>query len=214
MENLNNVNTYNYQASPGLGIIFPAKTFFLETQKFYYIISPARFDEREIKRLKEIKKQIIVIAPNNFHNIGLAPLKENIIAAKFFGPKRSAVQSKVELEKTTNLPKDDELEAIFIKGNKSLSETVFIHRPSKSLIVTDLLFNMHNKTNLTSTLLFKMYGTYKKLGQSVVLRLTAHDKKEFLKSIKDLTKLDFENVLLNHGEHISKKEFDKFVLSL
>jgi hypothetical protein len=209
-----NIIEYNYDASPGFGINFKAKSFLCETSKFLYIISPARFDAEMIKKIKFYSKEIIVIAPNNFHNIGLSLMRKHFPSAKIYGPKRSAKQSGIKLLNIKDLPEDSDFKGILIEGNKSLSETVFIHAPTKRLIVTDILFNMHNEMNLTSTILFKLYGTYKKLGQSILLRLTANDKNLFIKSLKSLVELEFEKVLLNHGDHISKEEFKKFILNL
>jgi hypothetical protein len=141
-------------------------------------------------------------------------MKESFPNAKFYGPKRSAKQSGVELINTKNLPNDPEFKAILIEGNKSMSESVFIHNPSDSLIVTDIIFNMHHKMNLASTLLFKCYGTYKKVGQSIAIKMTADNKKILIKSLQKLTELNFKNVLLNHGDHLSKENFDEFIFSL
>jgi hypothetical protein len=208
-----NIIEYKYDASPGLRIEFKAKSFICETSSYLYIISPAKFDEVTFNKIKSFSKDIIIIAPNNFHNIGLSFMKEKFPDAKFYGPKRSAKQSGMDLLNTRYLPEDSQFTAVFLEGNQTLSESVFIHTPSKSLIVTDIVFNMHHKMNLISTLVFKAYGTYKRLGQSFVLKLTADDKPLFRKQLRELTKLDFEKVLLNHGNHISRDEFNKFILS-
>lgn len=208
------IKEYSYDAAPVKGLNFKAKSFIVKTQDYVYIISPAKFDEKTIDSLREYALPLIFIAPTNFHNNGLATMKELFPNAQFFGPKRSANQSGVKLQKTQDLPLDPEFKAIYIEGNKSLAETVFLHGPSESLIVTDILFNMKHKVNLLARFVFKVYGTYHKLAQSKLVMITANDKELFRKSLHDLTKLNFKKVLLNHGDHISKDQFDEVMLNL
>lgn len=199
-----------YSANAGLGVIFPAKTFIINGAQSVYIISPCDLELSITKELNSLGKKLYIIAPNNFHNLHLATMQMAIPKAEFFGPKRSAEQSGVELSNTKNLTQED-IKTVFIKGNNTISETVFFHLSSKTLIITDLLFNMHHKMNISTKLAMKLAGTYQKLGMSRALKMSIKDKVAFKKSLLSLLELPFERVIPNHGMEISKEDFTRFV---
>ena len=76
------------------------------------------------------------------------PLRKKFPEAKFYASKRSAKQSEMDLLNTRDRSWDSKFTAVFLEGNKALSESVFIHNPSQSLIVKDIVINMHNRMNL------------------------------------------------------------------
>jgi hypothetical protein len=214
MEFLNNFLTINYNANAGLGIIFPTKTTIINTTKAVIVISPCELSEDIVLFLESTKKNFIFIAPNNFHNLHLKACYNLFPDAKFYGPKRSANQSGVELTKIDNKLKIEGLETHYIQGHKLLSETCFYHSETKNLIVTDLLFNMKHKMNFASKLMFTLVGTYQKLGMSKALRMKIDDKKVFKESILKLLEYPFEKVVLSHGNSISRKEFELAINNL
>lgn len=202
-----------YKAHAGFGIIFPAKTFLAETESQIYIISPGPLNEDVMSKLSKTSKKINFIAPNNVHNMYLKQAKENFPKANFYGPKRSQKQSGVELLPTKSLPQDD-IETIFIGGNKAISETCFFLKTTKELILTDLIFNMHHKMNFPTKMAMKMAGTYQRLGTSRLFLSAINDKEAFKRSLKKLLSLDPEKVYVNHGEALTKEQFENHVKKL
>jgi spore germination protein YaaH len=213
MELLNNLQIVNYDANAGFGVIFPAKTIIVNAKNAIYIISPCDLELPIIKELNSSEKQIYIIAPNNFHNLHLATMQMALPKAMFYGPKRSADQSGVELANTKDLPQND-LKTTFIQGNNTISETCFYHEESESLIVTDLMFNLKHKMNIPTRLAMTFAGTYKKLGTSRALKMTIKDKKKFKSSIESLLAYPFKNVILTHGKNLSRSEFETYIKTL
>lgn len=207
----NDLCILHYKANAGAGVIFPAKTIIVRGEKNIYIISPKDLNKEECKFLVDSNKNLIFISPNNVHNIHLKTMKDKFPNAEFYGPKRSAKQSGVNLEKTSNLKAHNELIPIFIDGCKTLSETCFYHEQSKTLIATDLLFNMHHKMNFASRMAFIMAGAYHKLNMSRLIRVSRNDKKAFRNSLEKLLESPFENMILNHGESITRAEFENWL---
>lgn len=207
----NNLCILHYKANAGGGVIFTAKTIVVDGSESLYIISPKNFNDEECKFLKSTPKNLIFISPNNVHNIHLKKMNEKFPTAKFYGPKRSAKQSGVDLDKTSSLNSSEELIPIFIEGCKTLSETCFYHDLSKTMIATDLLFNMKHEMNLASRMAFTMAGAYHKLNMSRLIRISRNDKKAFKVSIEKLLDYPFETMILNHGENISRSDFEKWL---
>jgi len=207
----NGVSIYPYVANTGLGIKFTAKSVLLKTDKQLIIISPANFDEEMINSIKESKLEKVFIAPNNFHNLNIKKMKETFPDAQFFGPKRSEQQSGVKLTRNRELNISNEITPIMIDGNFKLNETCFYHAPSESLVITDLLFNMHHKMNFSTKLALTCAGAYHKLGMSRFLQMTINDKEKFKTSLNSLFDYPFKRVILNHGENITREELKNFI---
>ena len=206
----NQFTIINYEACAGLGVIFPAKSFIYEGESCVFIISPSRFSEKMIKSLSSLKKQLIFISPNNFHNLHLKTMKEIFPDAKFFGPKRSSKQSGVELLKMEEF-QYDEMISIKIEGNKALSESLFFIPSEKVLIATDLFFNMYHKMNIATSLAMIFAGTFKKLGTSRMIKLSTKDKSAFKESCLKTFEYPFEKVIPSHGDALSREEFKDYL---
>jgi len=203
----------NYNAKAGPGFEFPSKTFILEDKDQILIISPSLLDDETMAFLKQSNKKVSFIAPNNFHNIYLSSMQILFPEAMFYGPKRSAKQSGVKLLPTSELHTNDFV-LIEINGCDILSETCFFHKPTKTLYVADLFFNMHHKMNLPMKLMMKFVGGYHQLNTSRTVRMGIKDKKQFLKSIEQLLTLDVEKAIPCHGDEIDKDQFTNWANSL
>ncbi len=201
---------FNYQAKAGFGVIFPTKTFVIEVNDKTLIISPSQIiaEDKSFRDLKH--KDLIFIAPNNFHHMHLKTMKDIFPQAKFYGPKRSSRVSGVNLEDLNNL-KLKEIKIIKLKGLKNLSESVFYLKQEKILIVTDLIFNMHHHMNLPTKLAMKLAGTYHKMGTSRLVLHSIKDKSIFKETLKELRELDVKEVIPSHGESISQETFHKWI---
>ncbi len=207
MEFENGVFTQKYDVKVGPGVVFPAKTTVIETVENLYIISPGPLKDR-LEAISNVQKRIHFIAPNNFHHFFLPKMKEVFPEAKFYGNKRVERISKIDLHPIVEL---NELEFQKILGNELLGEYVFFHNDSKSLIVTDLIFNFRHKMNLPTKLTTFLAGTNKGLAISRVLKMTTDDRFLMRKSIEKLLQFPFEKVIINHGEDITRADFEQIV---
>ena len=98
-----------------------------------------------------------------------------------------------------------------ILGNELLGEYVFYHNESESLVVTDLLFNFQHKMNLGTKLATILAGTNKGLAISRVLKMTTDDRFLMRKSVEGLLQFPFKKVVVNHGEDVTRAEFEQIV---
>jgi len=96
-----------------------------------------------------------------------------------------------------------ELEAIELMGVPSMRETVFFHRPSRTLIVADLVFNFPYNEPLWSELMLKAaVGSKHYPGMSRAFKLAIKDQAAFQQSISQMMAWDFDRVIVGHGEVI------------
>ncbi len=204
------IEIIDYIANTGFGVQFPAKTILIEDDVNHFIISPCELPQETIETLMNSNKHIIFISPNNFHNLHINKMKNLFPKAFFYGPKRSAKQSGVELKSLKDL-KSEDVEFIYLKGNNTLAETCFYHKPTETLIVTDLFFNMKHKMNLPTKLAMLIAGTYQKPATSRIIKFTTKDKPALKSSLSYLASLPILKVIPSHGDAIGKDEFIKLI---
>ena len=165
------------------------------------LISPGSKNQRE-QYLKEWNITDI-IAPNLFHTAGIKKAYEQYPKANLWGP--MGVEKKQPELPWNNIffqtpwPFEEQLPCLLIGGMPSFNECVFIHVPTKTLIVTDLCFNLKNIEGFGARIILTMFGTYNNFGISRFFSTYIRDKKTFKASIEKLFSYDFENIIVGHG---------------
>ena len=89
--------------------------------------------------------------------------------------------------------------AILPRGIKVANETVFCHRPSRTLILTDIAFNFGQNDSLSIRLAAQVLGSYQKLQPSLLEKLGTRDKAAVEASIRQVLVWDFDRVIPGHG---------------
>ncbi len=150
-----------------------------------------------------------IVAPNDFHTAGIKKAKQHYPAALAWGSEGSASKMP-DLAWNRVLGKDpwpyeEVLALIPLGGMPRVNECVFVHRASKSLIVTDLCFNQTNVEGLGAKLILSLMGTYNKLGISRFFASFIKDKVAFSASIAKLMTHDFDNIIVSHGDNVYGK---------
>jgi len=98
----------------------------------------------------------------------------------------------------------DELEVLRLEGIPSMREHLVFHRPSRTLIVADLLFNFGPDTPAwTRFLVLCAVGSKHHPGMSRPFRMAVKDKAVFQRSVEALSKWDFDRIIVGHGEIIA-----------
>jgi hypothetical protein len=106
----------------------------------------------------------------------------------------------------------DEVRLIAIEGAPKLSEIALFHRPSKTLVLADLLFNLPPTASRWSRFFLRVMSGIKKYpGMSRLLNFCIRDREAFQNSIRQLAALDFERIVVAHGDPIEIDAKDKFL---
>jgi hypothetical protein len=107
------------------------------------------------------------------------------------------------------------VEILPIHGTPKFNEVVFYFKPQKTLIVTDLVFNLQKPLPFLHSLPFRTMGTYRKTNVSRLLKFLTKDRSGVSHSLKQVLQLDFNRLIMAHGEVISenaKPIFEKITL--
>ena len=81
-----------------------------------------------------------------------------------------------------------------------LHEVVLLHRPSRTLVVTDLCFNVHRSSSRIARLFFRANGMWRRFGPSRMVRRLVSDRAAFRRSIEQILQWDFERIVPGHGD--------------
>ena len=188
-----------------MGFHFPCRMTVIRLENDQLLLhSPISVNDNlaaELKKLGEVK---YLIAPNTFHHLFLADVMARYPEAILYGApglekKRKDLNFHHQLGEAAS-PWTQILNQKLIEGMPAFNEFVFFHKPGRTLIVTDFMFNIKQPRNLQSGLLYLMAGTYKKPGQSRLFRMMARDKAATGASVRAILKWDIQRVVMAHGQ--------------
>jgi len=149
-----------------------------------------------------------IVEPNCFHHVHLDtaaarwPAAERLVPA---GLAKKLKRSDLEGLRTPEAlegASNGALELLRIDGAEKMSEWVILHRPTRSLIVCDLVFNMYRTRGWLSPVLFRMVGAWKRCAQSRLWRSLTDDRAAAGRSVQGLLALNFDRLIMAHGNVI------------
>ena len=146
-----------------------------------------------------------LIAPNAMHHLYLG---ENIRAfpqaTVYVSP---TLPAKIKGAFTYNILSDeppvlwhDELAQHLIGGMPKLQETAFLHRASRTLILTDLAFNIQQSDSWFTRFFMRLNGAYGHFGPSRIFRTLVKDRAALRSSLNRMQEWDFDRITVTHGE--------------
>lgn len=170
-----------------------------------WLWSPVPIDDALAAAITELGPVAHIVAPNAFHHLQFRSAAERFGDAKrWLTPALAKKRPTLEHDEllTGEAPEvwADTLDQLLVGGIPKVDEAVFCHRPSKTLIVTDLIFNILEYQGWMSGLVYRMAGTHKKCAQSRLLRSGVRDRKAAGDSVRAMMKWDFDRVVMAHGE--------------
>jgi hypothetical protein len=85
-----------------------------------------------------------------------------------------------------------------------LEESALVHRPSRTLVVADLVANVGRPTHRWTATYTKLAGFYDQVAISRVLRWTSfQDKKSARRCVDEVLAHPFERLVVGHGESVA-----------
>jgi hypothetical protein len=95
-----------------------------------------------------------------------------------------------------------EVEVLRIEGMPQVEEHVFLHVPSRTLIVADLVFNFAPATGWTSFMRRALMGVKEHPDAARLYPLQVKDREAYDRSIRQLFAWDFDNIITGHREPV------------
>lgn len=193
---------------PG-GMRFPARMSALPlADRKLALVSPGPIDGALAARLEEHGEVTLLIAPNLLHYMHLTKAAERFPAARVLAPaglskKLPGLRIDGTLEHDVPALLSDSVDVLKFEGAPALEEFVFFHRSQRTLVVTDLVFNIQRPQGVMLNLLLALVGCRGRLAQSRALRFMIRDRSAARASIERILKFDFETLVVAHGEVVT-----------
>lgn len=161
---------------------------------------------REVKALGPVA---YLVAPNRLHHLFVGDWQRACPdASTYVAPGLDT--KRADLAITGVLAEEPEpgwkgaVDQVLLGGFPFSNEVVFFHRPSATLIATDLAFNIGASSPPLTRLVFRVGGAYGRLSPTLLERILVRDGAAFRQSLERILAWPFERIVVAHGE-VSEK---------
>ncbi len=172
-----------------------------------WLYSPGPIDDRTAEQLESLGPVQYLIAPNRFHHLHLPAAaarfpEADVLGAPGLEDKRKDVTFAGSLGFAS--PWAGELQPIPIDGMPAFNEVAFCHRPSGSLLVADLLFNLQQRQGLIPSMYFRLTGVHRRVAMSRMFRFAIRDRAACAASCLRLLRHPFDRLIPCHGDVVEE----------
>ena len=189
-------------------IMLPVRSILIDVEGQSILHSPgSRLTSDDFGKMKKVNH---LIAPSFFHTAGIEMALSHFPDATLWLPQvafeklQASIPEKINKANVCIFEKSDwtfkdSLPRIQLEGIPKISENVFFHLESKSLIVSDLCFNLLGIHGIAPKIIFGMFGTYDQFAVSRFFMSYVKNKNLFQKSLDQIFQWDFEKIIMGHG---------------
>jgi hypothetical protein len=180
-----------------------------------FVHSPIALDTVR-EALDRIGEVAYAIAPNFIHHLFMAPFLDAYPTAQLFvSPK--LVSKRGDLDPQGVLgdepPEDtwgDTIDQLVVRGSRLMDEVVFLHRPSRTLILCDLCQCMHADAPWLWRQVGRLIGIYQRYGPPIDMKVSFRDREALRSFVEPVLDWDFDRIVLSHGNLVERGGKDVF----
>ncbi len=168
--------------------------------------SPVAWNAELEAELRVLGDPRYFVAPSRFHDLFWASWSEKMRGSRFYGVPgmRRRFSFMETLAEGGKDPWGSELERVSLAGMPWANENVFLHSPSRTLIVADMLFNLGEPGPALSRIMMRVFGISAHAGTSRFYRFAIRDRPAFWESLRQVMDLEFDRIIVGHGENVSR----------
>lgn len=172
-----------------------------------WLHSPVAYSAALAAALAPLGRVAHIVAPNAVHDTYLEGWLAAYPQARFHGA-RGFAKFRPDLKFTDTLgdTPDPAWAATFdqhlLRGIPRLNEVAFLHRASRTLILTDLVFNLGPDMPFLSRLLLKVNDCDCKFGVSRLFKTVIKDRAALRRSVDHVLAWEFDAIVVSHGANI------------
>jgi len=184
------------------------------------VISPIDPTAQFVQELSALGKVRYIVAPNGMHHLHVNKFSAHFPEAEIWGPidlhdKRKDIRFHGTLDADETMPWDSFVEMRSIKARAPLfEEFVFFHRKSRSVILTDLMFNFHHFDNWFMVLIAKLNGGYNRLAMTRLGKMYFNNLESLKAGTRQILEWQPENLIVAHGDVIQGGAAAKLVTAI
>jgi hypothetical protein len=167
------------------------------------IHSTAPFSPLDVQAISALGRPRWLVDAMLLHDTFAKDAKAAFPELPLLGPEGFAEAAKVPAQPLLPAPSEwaGEVEVLALQGMPKLEEHVFFHRPSRTLIVADFVFNFDYRGNAWERF-FRRWaiGLKHQPGMTRVFRMFIQDRAAFKASLATMLEWDFQRVICGHKE--------------
>jgi len=170
-----------------------------------WLCSPIQIDPALAGELAALGEVQDIVAPNRFHRRFATAAKQRYPGARLWAaPGLAQKKPEIPFDGTLSEKTDwgNELQSLFLAGAPAWSEHVFFHRPSRTLICTDLLFNIRGESHRLTRFFYRLFGMWQRFGPNRLWRWLPKDRAALAASIERMLAWNIHRVVMAHGDPI------------
>jgi hypothetical protein len=173
-----------------------------------FVHSPVHLDDEVRATLDRIGPVRHVVAPNRYHHLYAADYSQSYREAKLYAApgletKRRDLHFDAILSDEAPEAWRGQIDQLVFRGFPPLNETVFFHRPSRTVLFTDLLFNLTHTDSAWTRVVMTLDGGFGRPAVARTFRLLMRMRKQtVMDSVARILKWDFDRMTLAHGDII------------
>ncbi len=188
---------------------FPIRMTVMQTESGLTLWSPVAMAPAEAEAIRSLGPVRSIVAPNLFHHVHLKNAMEHFPEATLHAPQELSDKNPCVRPETLAPSSLDELQVHRVEGALKIQEHIAYHETSRTLVLTDLLFNVRKARGLRQWFVFRLLaGTLGKTKQSRLWRFFRDNHALYQESIEAMLALPFERVVVAHGEVIETRAKD------
>lgn len=180
------------------------------------LIAPVPIDDALEAELRALGTVRGLVAPNAFHHFYLLDAAVRFPDAVCF--LAQGVAEKLERvptgAQTLGAEPDPlwqaELAQALVGGAPKVNEVVFLHRPSGTLVLTDLCFHFDPPPKGWTGFFLRLAGAHGRLAVSRLMRSLLKDRGAVRASVSQILEWDFDRLVVTHGENLRSDAKQRF----
>jgi hypothetical protein len=167
--------------------------------------SPVAPTPELVRAVKALGPVAYLVAPNRFHHLSVGKWLQAcpealVYVAPGLDTKRPDLQIAGVLSDEPEPGWAATVDQVLVRGFPLANEVVFFHRPSTTLVATDLAFNVGASSPPFTRLAFRLGRAYGCLSPTLLERLCVRDRSAFRRSLERIFEWPFERVVVAHGQ--------------
>jgi len=180
-----------------------------------FVHSPVRLDEDTRRALDGCGSVRCIVAPSKVHHFFVGDYIDAYPAARVYGaPGLAAKRRDLRFDATLS---DEaapewlgEVESHLFRGAPYLNEVVFFHPATRTLLLTDLAFNVAAHQTAGARLFYWLVGAAGRFGPHRLVRLTIRDRRAARQSVERILRWSFDRVIVSHGDVLETGGYERF----
>ena len=181
----------------------------LDTADGLLLHSPVALGPDDLASIRALGNVHAVIAPNLYHHFHFRPAALNFPTARRLIP--DGLERKIGPVPNAEIlgpdtPLSPEIAHFTLDAHRYLKETLFFHRPSRTLVTADLLYNYQAEQFPVERNVFRLLGCYGAPSVPFYHHFSIHDRAAVRAMVDWVRQMDPRHIIMSHGRVVEGED--------